>query len=78
LHGAVDPGARIGRTLLERRPVHIVDILEDEEYTSSATRRVSGFRTILGIPMISEERSSACSWSGVHESMGSAIARSSC
>ena len=50
-----DRGTLIGRTLQERRPVHIVDILEDSEYAFWETQRVGGFRTILGIPMIRED-----------------------
>jgi len=66
-HGAVDPrywdlatrtpykperGTLIGRTLLELRPVHIVDILEDRDYEFWETQRLTGFRTILGIPLL--------------------------
>ncbi len=47
-----DRGTLIGRTLEERRPVHIVDVLEDPEYTAWEAQRTGGYRTILGIPMI--------------------------
>lgn len=50
-----DRGTLIGRTLAERRPVHIVDILADPEYRFWESQRTGGFRTILGIPMIREE-----------------------
>jgi class 3 adenylate cyclase len=43
----------IGRTLIERRPVHIVDILDDPEYTAWEIQKVGEYRTILGVPMIS-------------------------
>ncbi len=49
-----DRGTMVGRTLVERRPVHIVDILEDPEYTFWESQRVTGFRTILGVPMLRE------------------------
>ena len=68
-HGEVDPaywdlvthtpytpdrGTLIGRTLAERQPVHIVDILEDPEYRFWETQRLGQFRTILGVPMLHE------------------------
>ena len=48
-------GTLVGRTLLEKRPVHIVDILEDADYEAWELQRASGFRTILGIPMVRDE-----------------------
>ena len=45
-------GTLVGRTLLEKRPVHIVDIFEDQEYTAWELQRVTDFRTILGVPML--------------------------
>jgi class 3 adenylate cyclase len=66
-HGEVDPaywelvthtpykpdrGTLIGRTLLELRPVHIVDILEDPEYRFWEAQKSGGYRTILGVPML--------------------------
>lgn len=66
-HGEVDPahwdlvtrtpyrpdrGTLIGRTLVELRPVHIPDILEDTEYTFWEAQRTGRFRTILGVPML--------------------------
>ena len=44
----------MGRTLAERRPVHIVDVLSDPEYTYWEAQRLSGYRTILGVPMLRE------------------------
>jgi class 3 adenylate cyclase len=44
----------IGRTLLERRVVQILDVLEDPEYTLTDIQEVGGFRTILGVPMLRE------------------------
>jgi GAF domain-containing protein/CheY-like chemotaxis protein len=40
-----------GRTALERRTVHIHDILADPDYNYGA-RRVDPYRTMLGIPML--------------------------
>jgi GAF domain-containing protein/DNA-binding response OmpR family regulator len=44
-------GAATGRAMLDRRIVHIPDIREDPEYTSSL-RGELGFRTILAVPIL--------------------------
>jgi len=49
---APDRGTLVGRTLIERRPVHIVDVLEDPEYRVRDAQRAGGYRTVLGIPML--------------------------
>jgi adenylate cyclase len=49
-----DRGTIIGRTLFERRVVHIVDVLEDSEYTLTDLQKLAGFRTALGVPMLRE------------------------
>ena len=41
----------MGRAMLERKPVHIVDVLEDPEYQLAEAQRIAGFRTVLGVPM---------------------------
>jgi class 3 adenylate cyclase len=48
-------GSVIGRTLLERRVVQILDVLDDPEYTLTDIQRAGGFRTALGVPMLREE-----------------------
>lgn len=45
-------GSMTGRVLMERRPVQIVDILEDAEYRFPEAQRASGFRTVLGVPLL--------------------------
>ena len=50
-----DRGTLVGRTLVERRPVHIVDVLEDPEYRFGEAQRAGGLRTILGIPILRDE-----------------------
>ena len=45
-------GSAMGRALMELRPVQIVDVLDDPEYTLVEAQRIAGFRTILGIPLI--------------------------
>jgi class 3 adenylate cyclase len=44
-------GSAMGRALLERGPIQIVDVLADPEYELAEAQRLSGFRTVLGIPM---------------------------
>ena len=44
----------VGRVLLERRTVHVLDVLADPEYRMSEHQRLGGFRTSLGIPMLRE------------------------
>jgi adenylate cyclase len=45
-------GTLVGRTLEEKRPVHIVDILEDSEYSAWELQKATDFRSILGVPML--------------------------
>ena len=47
-------GSVTGRAALERRTVHIPDILADPEYQLSESLTVGGFRTLLGVPMLRE------------------------
>ncbi len=41
-----------GRTAIERRPVHIPDVLEDPEYDYPEAQRLGAFRSMLGVPML--------------------------
>src|SRR4030095_8204252 len=50
-----DRGSVCGRAAVERRTIHIIDALADPEYTLSMTGDRSGFRTILGIPLLRED-----------------------
>jgi class 3 adenylate cyclase len=45
-------GSAIGRTVLERRVVHIVDVLEDPEYELLDLQKAGRYRTVLGVPML--------------------------
>jgi adenylate cyclase len=47
-------GSAIGRTLLERRVVHIVDVLDDPDYSLAGLQEAGGYRTVLGVPMLRE------------------------
>ncbi|HEV8670083.1 MAG TPA: GAF domain-containing protein [Candidatus Limnocylindria bacterium] len=49
-------GTLVGRTLLERRPVHIVDVLEDPEYEWHDAQRAASFRTLLGVPLMRQDQ----------------------
>jgi two-component system, NtrC family, sensor kinase len=44
----------VGRALLERRPVQIVDALADPEYAFNNTQKMFAFRTVLAVPMLRE------------------------
>jgi GAF domain-containing protein len=43
-----------GRALLEGRVIHIPDVETDPDYTWREARRLGGFRTMLGVPMLRE------------------------
>jgi adenylate cyclase len=45
-------GSIVGRTLLERRVVHIRDVLEDADYALPELQKLAGYRTALGVPMM--------------------------
>ena len=47
-------GSLTRRAALERRPIHIPDVLADREYQSAEGRRVGRYRTLLGVPMLRE------------------------
>jgi two-component system, NtrC family, sensor kinase len=49
-----DRGSMSGRVMLERRAVHIPDVLQDPEYTYEG-QKVTGYRTLLGVPLLREE-----------------------
>ena len=47
-----DRGTLTGRVALARRAVHIVDTLNDPEYTYREGQEAIGYRTLLGIPLL--------------------------
>ena len=42
----------MGRALLERGPVHVLDVLADPEWRLHDAQRAIGFRTILAVPLL--------------------------
>ena len=58
-HAADNPlrfgrGSLVGRTALERKPVHIPDCLADREYSALDYQAVGHYRTMLGVPLLRE------------------------
>jgi class 3 adenylate cyclase len=47
-----DRGSMIGRTLLEKQPVHIRDVMEDPDYTAWDVHATGQYRTMLGVPFL--------------------------
>src|SRR5262249_54097249 len=41
-------GSVIGRTVLERKPIQVADVLADPEYAYREVQQMVGFRTVLG------------------------------
>jgi signal transduction histidine kinase len=53
---AAGRGTVLGRTVLERRPVQVADVLADPDYTLQEMQKSIGFRTILGVPLLREDK----------------------
>jgi GAF domain-containing protein len=47
-------GTTTGRALLERRPVQIPDVQADPEYDFPEAQKLTGFRTVLAVPLLRE------------------------
>jgi class 3 adenylate cyclase len=47
-------GSVMGRALLERRVVHVHDVLDDPDYSLATMQGVGNYRTVLGVPMLRE------------------------
>ncbi|HEY7243287.1 MAG TPA: GAF domain-containing protein, partial [Xanthobacteraceae bacterium] len=50
----VDRGSITGRTVLERRFIHIPDVLADPEFSWLEAQRRGSYRTVLGVPLLRE------------------------
>ena len=48
-------GTSTGRAVIERGPVHILDVELDDEYEYREAQRLGGFRTVLSVPMFHRE-----------------------
>src|SRR6516165_8786693 len=48
-------GSVIGRTVLERKPIQVADVLADPEYTYREVQQKVGFRTVLAVPLLRED-----------------------
>src|SRR5262249_9796038 len=44
----------IGRVLLERAPIHILDAATDPEYRMTEMQKSGGYHSILGVPLLRE------------------------
>jgi GAF domain-containing protein/DNA-binding response OmpR family regulator len=47
-------GSVVGRTILEGKAVQIPDVMADPEFTFRGAAKISGVRTMLGVPMLRE------------------------
>jgi GAF domain-containing protein len=50
-------GTTVGRTALEGKTVHILDVLGDKEYTFLDAQRLGQYRTNLGVPLLRDGKS---------------------
>jgi two-component system, NtrC family, sensor kinase len=50
----IDKGTVSGRVLLDRKIVHISDVLADPEYTYGGGEKTRAYRTVLGVPLLRE------------------------
>ncbi len=49
-------GTIVGRVGLTRSTVHVRDVLADPDYELHQARKLAGFRTMLGVPMVADGR----------------------
>src|SRR5262245_11370820 len=49
-----DRGTGVGRAIVEKKIVHIPDVLEDKEYSAWDLQQVAGYRAVLGVPLLRE------------------------
>jgi signal transduction histidine kinase len=48
-------GSGAGRAVLDRRTIHIPDVLRDPEYTLTEPQRIGGYRALLAVPMFRDK-----------------------
>jgi signal transduction histidine kinase/putative methionine-R-sulfoxide reductase with GAF domain len=51
---AAGRGSVLGRTVLERKPVQVADVLSDPDYLLQEVQKRVGFRAVLGVPLLRE------------------------
>jgi GAF domain-containing protein len=49
-------GSVIGRVALEGRAIHVHDVLADPEYEAAGYQKAFGFRTVLGVPLLTDKQ----------------------
>src|SRR5262249_39184497 len=47
-------GTVLGRAVLARKAVQVLDVAADREYTMTEARRIGGFHTVLSVPLLRE------------------------
>ncbi|MGC1827768.1 MAG: GAF domain-containing protein, partial [Pseudolabrys sp.] len=47
-------GTVLGRAITELKPIQVNDVEADPEYTLTEARKIGGFRTVLGVPLLRE------------------------
>jgi GAF domain-containing protein len=47
-------GSVAGRVVLEKRTLHVPDVLADPEYQMGEAQRLGGYRTMVGVPLLRE------------------------
>ena len=45
-------GTVVGRTLMQKKAVQVVDVLADSDYTHREQQKKAGYRTFLGVPLL--------------------------
>ena len=50
----VDTGTALGRAVLSVKTVHVADVLADPDYKALGHQQLGGYRTILGVPLLSK------------------------
>ena len=51
----MDRGSVTGRAALEAKAVHVVDVLDDPDYTWKGPQKIAGYRAALGVPLLRQD-----------------------
>jgi signal transduction histidine kinase len=51
---AIDRRSIVGRAVLERKVVHLADVLADPEFGYLDAQKLGGYRTVVGVPLLRE------------------------